>query len=159
MSNANLLKYKGYFGTVEFSFEDSCIWGKIQFINDVVTYESNNADNIQDQFESAVDEYLETCLEFGKEPDKTLSGTFNIRIGSELHKKALVRSKSDGITLNEVIKISVDQYVNSSTEIHHHVSFNVNKSEASESTITAQTFEKPSSYEWKPSKEIMYGNH
>ena len=85
MSKSNLLKYNGYYGTAEYSFEDQCIWGKIQFINDVVTYESNSADDIQNQFERAVNDYLETCLEFGKEPDKTMPGSFNVRIGEELH--------------------------------------------------------------------------
>jgi predicted HicB family RNase H-like nuclease len=159
MSKSNLLKYNGYFGTVEYSFEDECLWGKIQFINDVVTYESNNADDIQQQFEVAVDDYLETCAEFGKEPDKTMTGSFNVRIGEELHKLATMRACQDKVSINEIAKKSFELYLNSSAEIHNHVSVNIHKHEESQPTVITQSFDNASKFEWKPNTEISNEHH
>ncbi|XTD39774.1 type II toxin-antitoxin system HicB family antitoxin [Citrobacter murliniae] len=80
---SNMLKYKGYFGSVEFSLEDRVLHGKIQCVNDLVTYEAENLDGLQLAFEEAVDDYLDTCKALNKEPEKPMSGTFNVRIGSE----------------------------------------------------------------------------
>ena len=155
MSQNNLLKYKGYFGTAEYSTEDQCLWGKIQFINDVITYESDSAVKIQIEFELAVDDYIEFCVEVGKEPEKTMTGSFNIRIGAELHKQALVRSKSDGVTLNDLIRKSVSQYVCETPDIHHHV----HTHESSEATVTTQPFEMSVLPAWTSSKEVVNGSH
>jgi predicted HicB family RNase H-like nuclease len=154
-----LFEYNGYLGSAEISIEDSCAHGKILFINDVVTYESDSVKELEAEFRLAVDDYLETCIEIDKEPDKTMKGTFNVRIGAELHKKALIRSKSDGVTLNEVIKTSVEQYVNSAAEIHNHVNLNVHKHEAPKPTITTQTFETSPYPVWKQSKDLQHESH
>ncbi|MGL1958563.1 MAG: type II toxin-antitoxin system HicB family antitoxin [Colwellia sp.] len=138
MSKSNLLKYNGYYGTAEYSFEDQCIWGKIQFINDVVTYESNSADDIQNQFERAVNDYLETCLDFGKKPDKTMTGSFNVRIGEELHKQATIRACQDKVSLNEVTRKALEVYLTSTAEVHNHLSLNIHKDSEHELDVFTQ---------------------
>ena len=42
-----LLKHKDYYGSVEFSAEDSCLFGQIQFINALVTYEGESVAEIE----------------------------------------------------------------------------------------------------------------
>ena len=37
---SNILEYKGYIGRVEFSAEDKIFHGKLEFINDLVTFEA-----------------------------------------------------------------------------------------------------------------------
>lgn len=116
----NLLKYKGYYGSMEISLEDKVLHGKIECINDLVTYEAQNVDALQSAFEVAVDDYLETCAEIGKEPDRTMSGTFNVRIGEILHKKAYLKSCSLGVTLNEFVRLSVSEKLDDKKEVHIH---------------------------------------
>ena len=72
----NLLEYKGYYGKVEYSVEEQILFGKIEGIIDLVTFESKNADEIEKEFRDAVDDYLDFCNQVGKEPDKTHKGTF-----------------------------------------------------------------------------------
>ena len=84
----NLLEYKGYYGKVEYSVEDQILFGKIEGIVDLVTFESKNADEIEKEFRDAVDDYLDFCHQVGKEPEKTYKGTFNVKIDPELHKEA-----------------------------------------------------------------------
>lgn len=66
----NLLQYKGYSTKIEYSAEDQLFYGKIEDIKDLVNFESKDADQIEQEFHNAVDDYLELCKELGKEPDK-----------------------------------------------------------------------------------------
>lgn len=117
----NLMNYKGYFGSIEVSIEDSTLHGKLECINDLVTYEAQTVPELKTAFEEAVDDYLATCEEIGKDPDKTMSGTFNIRIGKSLHKQAYLAAKSQKITLNDYIRKSVESALSDKKEYHIHV--------------------------------------
>lgn len=41
--------------------------GKIEGINDLITYEANSSDLLKTAFEEAVDDYLDICIEAGKQ--------------------------------------------------------------------------------------------
>lgn len=97
------LKHKGYLGSVEMSQEDGCLHGRIQFINDIVTYEGNTVPELIQNFQAAVDEYLAYCERKGKEPNKPFSGNFNIRIGPELHKLVAFEARKHNTSINDVI--------------------------------------------------------
>lgn len=58
-----------------------------------------------------MDEYLADCKELGREPNQPFKGSFNVRIGSELHRKATIRAAEQGIKLNEFIKNSIEKAV------------------------------------------------
>lgn len=101
------LRHKGYAGTIEVSIEDGCLHGSILFINDLITYEGNTVEEIKASFEEAVNRYLAYCEETGKPADKPCSGTFNVRVGPELHRKAVEAAHEHGITLNEFVTRSM----------------------------------------------------
>ncbi len=46
------------------------LFGKLDMINDLVTFEANNANDLEENFKNTVDEYIETCKELGREPKK-----------------------------------------------------------------------------------------
>ncbi|MGJ7219544.1 type II toxin-antitoxin system HicB family antitoxin [Morganella morganii] len=119
---SNMLKYNGYVGSIEYSLDDEILYGKIECINDVVTYEATTVEGLKKEFILAVDDYLETCKQIGKNPDKPMSGSFNVRIGEDLHKRAYLSAKETGVTLNEFIKISISEKLSPKNEIHFHVS-------------------------------------
>lgn len=108
----NILEYKGYCTKVDFSAEDGVLFGKIEGIRDLVTFECDCASEAQEAFFSAVDDYLESCRDIGKEPDKEYKGTFNIRISSELHKKASMLAYRRNQSLNQIVEESIASYVN-----------------------------------------------
>ena len=99
----NVLEYKGYWTVINYSAEDKCLYGKIEGINDLVSFGCESADEINECFRSAVDEYLEDCKRYGKEPDKAYKGSFNVRISPELHREASMLATKQGITLNQFI--------------------------------------------------------
>jgi len=102
-----LLKYKGFYGSIEASLEDDCFFGKIEFIDPLINYEADNVQALAHAFENAVDDYLADCKKIGREPAKSYKGSFNVRLGSELHKKALIAAKERRINLNEFVRQSI----------------------------------------------------
>ena len=56
------LEYKGYKGSVEYSKEDNCLFGKVQGMSkDLITYEGQTLDELRQDFEDGIDSYLEGC--------------------------------------------------------------------------------------------------
>lgn len=100
----NYLEYKGYIGTVEFSAEDKIFFGKIQGINDLVTFEGSSVEGLSAVFEDAVNDYLETCKALDKAPNKVFKGSFNVRVSQELHQKTAILASKKGLNLNDVVK-------------------------------------------------------
>ena len=108
----NLLKYKGYIGDIQASVEDDVLYGKLQYISALVTYEGKTVEELYTAFKEAVDDYLQTCKDQGYEPEKPCKGSFNIRIGHELHLAAMLKAKQAGISLNDLVKQSISNTVN-----------------------------------------------
>lgn len=117
----NTLAYKGFTGTVEIDMDDGICVGKLLFIDDLVMYESETPRGLQEAFEEAVDDYLATCAEIGKEPQRPCSGTFNVRVDPSIHRQAVVHARSTGVTLNEVVVRAMDCYLNNRIDVAHHV--------------------------------------
>ena len=107
----NVLRYKGYHGSVEFSPEDGVFFGKIVGIRDVVTFEGKSVAEITKSFHCMVDDYLTTCKELGKEPEKEFNGSFNVRLKPHLHKLASIRSSTLKISLNKFVEQAVEKAV------------------------------------------------
>ena len=117
------LSYKGYVGSIEASIEDACLHGRILFIDDLISYEGDTIPSIQTAFQEAVDRYLAHCKRVGKHPNKPYSGTFNIRIGAELHSKAAKLAHLKKIKLNELVKQAIQSAIEMNgviTHEHHH---------------------------------------
>lgn len=109
----NTIEYKGYIGSVEFSEEDSVFHGKVQGIRALISYEGSTAQELIDDFHTAIDDYLELCEEENIEPEKAYKGSFNVRISPELHKKAVVYAYSQQTSLNRVMEDALYNYISS----------------------------------------------
>lgn len=107
----DFLKHKGYLGSVEFSREDDCLVGRVQFIIDLIMYEGDSLPEIRLNFQSAVDEYLLFCQLQGKEPNKPFKGSLNVRLGEELHRKCAQQALVAGQSLNQFIVEAAESHV------------------------------------------------
>jgi predicted HicB family RNase H-like nuclease len=87
----DVLQYKDYIGSVHFSAEDGVFFGKIEGINDLITFEGTTVEEIKNSFIEAVEDYILICKQAGKIPQKSCKGNFTVRISPELHKKAVPR--------------------------------------------------------------------
>lgn len=107
----NTLKYKDFIASVEFSFEDNVLHGKLEGITDLVTFEANNVTDLKKSFKEAVDDYLDFCKEVGKEPMKPFKGSFNVRIGKTLHKKAFQMATAKQMSLNQFVQHAIEKEI------------------------------------------------
>ena len=106
------LKYKGYTGSVEYSAEDQCLYGKVLGLNkDCITYEGESISELQEDFEGAVDMYLQSCAERGVTPSKPYSGKLVIRMTSDLHWRVAMAAAESGTTINDFINRAVSREV------------------------------------------------
>ena len=97
---SNLLSYKNYNGTVEYSKEDNCLFGKVVGIKSLLSYEGDSVQELEQDFQNVIDEYLEDCKERNAEPEQPYKGTFNVRISPELHRNIAVYAIEPGKSLN-----------------------------------------------------------
>ncbi len=98
------IEYKGYSAIVHFRSEDDVFYGKKTCINDLVSFEGTSVAELKAAFHEAAEDYLDMCKELNKDHDKTYKGSFNVRIPSEIHRKAAIvaaRKKGDSQRLCE----------------------------------------------------------
>jgi predicted HicB family RNase H-like nuclease len=108
---ANTMRYKEYIGSVNYDDEDEVFHGKLAFINDSVLFEGSTVEELKRMFHEAVDEYIATCKEMGKEPQRPFRGVFNVRVKPELHQQAAIIAAKKGMPLNQVVAEALSQYV------------------------------------------------
>lgn len=78
--------------------------GRLSLLRPLISYEGESAKKIVKAFHEAVDEYLSDCEERGKEPDRPFKGTFNVRVGEELHRKLVIAATKKKLSLNNYVK-------------------------------------------------------
>lgn len=107
----NTLKYKGFIGSVAYSEPDKVFFGKIEGIDGLINYEGESVQELTSAFQEAVDDYLIFCEEHNCKPQKSYTGTFNIRISPSTHKDIANRAAESGITINAFVKNALAEAV------------------------------------------------
>jgi predicted HicB family RNase H-like nuclease len=107
----DMMAYKGYYGSVHYNDEDQIFHGKIEFIRSLVSYEGTDVKSLRTAFEEAVNDYLELCEEENKKPEMSFRGSFNVRTGPELHRRAALLAKLKGMNLNTIITDALEKYL------------------------------------------------
>lgn len=100
---SDTLEYKGFIGTVEYSADDHCLYGKVLGTRDLIMYEGESIQELEKDFYETIDEYIETCKELGKDPETSYKGKFSVRISPEKHKLAVVYAQRSNISLNKFV--------------------------------------------------------
>ena len=104
---SSTMEYKGYLGSVEFSEKDKVFFGKALGIRSLISYEGTTAQELIDDFHSAIDDYLALCSEEGIQPEIAYKGSFNVRISPELHRQAVVFATSHQMSLNNFVENAI----------------------------------------------------
>jgi predicted HicB family RNase H-like nuclease len=107
----NVLHYKGFMASLHYSPDDECFHGKVEGIDDLVSFEGRSVSELKRSFRDAAEDYIGLCRKAGKNPQKSYMGSFNIRIPSELHKRAVRRSMSEGISLNQLVRRALENEI------------------------------------------------
>jgi predicted HicB family RNase H-like nuclease len=105
------LHHNGYDGSVEYSAEDRILHGSLLGIRDMVTYEGSDVDSLEANFKAAIEEYLAFCEAEGKTPDRPFKGSFNVRVGADLHKRAALFAEEHHQKLNHVVSQALETFL------------------------------------------------
>lgn len=112
------LRYKGYIGSVDYSEEDNCLFGKVLGMSkDVISYEGETIEELKADFEAGIEMYLESCKARGIEPRRAYSGTLNVRLNPEIHTKIANVAQETGITINAYIKSALENSLSMKNDV------------------------------------------
>ncbi|MDC6367224.1 MULTISPECIES: type II toxin-antitoxin system HicB family antitoxin [Flavobacteriaceae] len=114
---ANYLNHNGYIGSVEYSSTDGVLYGSIIGIDDLVSYEGESVKELESSFKEALEDYLETCKEIGKNPDKYYKGAFNVRTTSDKHRQLDHMAKRKNMKLNQLVNKAFDYLVENEEKV------------------------------------------
>lgn len=115
----DMMTYENYMGSVHYSDEERVFYGKVEFVKSLISFEGTDVDSLRQAFEGAVDDYLELCAEEGKEPEQPFKGSFNVRTGSDLHRRAVMFAKEKGVNLNRLVTEALENYLLTCSEDAH----------------------------------------
>lgn len=97
----NVMTYKGYAARIEYSDEDQLLIGHVAGIRDVIGFHGESVAELRSAFEEAVDDYLETCIRLGREPQKTYSGKLSLRLEPTLHASVAAKAELANKSINQ----------------------------------------------------------
>ena len=101
------LFYKGYRTNVEFDEEEKYYYGKLEGIEDFVNFGTEVKTDIEKEFHSAVDDYLELCEEIGDKPNHETYLPVSSSLRTSLEKAA----KNAGQSLNNFVEKILTDYL------------------------------------------------
>ena len=67
------MTYKEYIAQIVYSEEDGCFIGDLVGIGDIVSFHGDSLEEVRAAFEESVDDYLLTCQEFNRLPQKPVA--------------------------------------------------------------------------------------
>ena len=98
-----MMTYKGYYGVVQYDDEAKIFHGDVINTRTVITFQGTTVDEIETAFRDSVDDYLDWCKERNKEPEKTFSGKFVLRLSPDLHRQLNLKARMSNTSLNSFI--------------------------------------------------------
>jgi predicted HicB family RNase H-like nuclease len=98
-----MLRYKGYTGIVEYDTDGKIFTGEVVDLYDVITFQGRTPAELEQSFRDSIDFYLEMCAQDHRQPEKSFSGRFNVRLTPDLHRKIAVKAVSQNISLNQLV--------------------------------------------------------
>ena len=108
------IKYKGFIGSVHYASEDRVFYGKVEGVNDLITFEGSPVNDLEEGFKYMVDEHIKDCTKKNVPLEKSYKGNLNIRLSPELHKKVAYKAALRGVSLNQYINDAIKDKMTSS---------------------------------------------
>jgi len=95
------MSHKGYTARVEYDERDNIFVGRILGIRSIISFHGETVAELRNEFEIAVNDYLDECKQQGVAQEKPASGKLLLRIPPETHGRALVAAQAAGKSLNQ----------------------------------------------------------
>ena len=107
------MQYKGYLAAIEYDESVDLLHGRVVNAGDypIVTFEAADVEGLKREFRISVEDYLAFCKEKGLEPAKPYPGTVSVKLGPTLHRRVVLMSIEDGMSLNDWIKRAIEEKI------------------------------------------------
>ena len=111
----NTMTYRDYAARIYYSDDDDCFVGHVAGIDDIVGFHGSSVVELRHAFREAVDDYLHTCEELNRPPQKPYSGSLTLNIPLRVHAGIAAAAETSGK--------SIDQWVSETLAeaLHTHV--------------------------------------
>ena len=103
------MEHRGYIGKAEFDEEAEVFCGTVINSAAIIHFRGKSVEEMTISFKEGVNEYLATCKEENIKPEKTFSGEFRLRLGSDLHKQIYLQAKRNSESLNSFVTHAVEE--------------------------------------------------
>ena len=97
----NTMTTQGYTARVDFDDRDDIFVGRVLGVRDIISFHGETVDQLREEFDLAIRDYLADCEERVISPDRPSSGKLLLRMPPEVHGKALVAAQAAGKSLNQ----------------------------------------------------------
>lgn len=108
----NLLVYNGYTSRIEFNPDTGAFSGHIGGIPYEIPFYGDTIAELNESFQSAVDNYLSTCGQLGYAPSQPYDGKIKLNISPELHASIAAIAEEKGISVEQWISNTLDKASN-----------------------------------------------
>ena len=109
---SSIIKYKGYTGSVNFTDEDGCFFGKVLGVHPLISFEGESVSELLDDFHAAIDHYLSYCEAVGEKPETPLEVVqLDLEVPTDLQKRLEQRAESQAASLDDYIQEVLERSV------------------------------------------------
>lgn len=137
------MEYRGYTARVVFDADAGVLFGEVEGLRDIVTFEATNVESVAAEFRESVDDYLDMCAGRGEEPDKPYSGKILVRADPALHRDLAQLAARESMSLNAAAADAIRSWI-----AQRHVA---------EPTVTYKASENAGSNERVPAASVAPG--
>ncbi len=109
-----MMEYKGYLATVEYDDEAEIFHGEVVNTRAVITFQGRSVSELRRELEQSIADYLDWCLERGKEPEKPYSGRLLVRATPTLHRAVATAAARNRQSLNAWVTRALEQAIDAS---------------------------------------------
>lgn len=95
------MNYKGFTAKIEFSADDNLFVGRLIGIDDIVMFDAETVEGLNNALQEAVDFHIEVCERVGKNSKKSYSGKLLFRLPNQLHAEIAEAATRHGKSINE----------------------------------------------------------
>ncbi|MCL2055901.1 MAG: type II toxin-antitoxin system HicB family antitoxin [Oscillospiraceae bacterium] len=107
----NQLHYKNHVGSVFFSENDGVFHGKVIGISDSIYFEGDSVKALTEDFQNAIDEYLEFCIQAGKKPGES---NFSVKVSPSVYDEAKQYAARKGLSINDFVEDAIKSRIQAS---------------------------------------------
>ncbi|MDY0038664.1 MAG: type II toxin-antitoxin system HicB family antitoxin [Desulforhabdus sp.] len=106
----NVIEIDGVKAVITYDPEISMFRGEFVGLNGGADFFATDVEGLKREGRTTLKVFLDMCREDGVEPFKRFSGKFMVRISPELHAEIVAAARSSGMSLNQWIEKTLEQW-------------------------------------------------